>query len=93
MQIFVKNPHYSKTHIYNCLSRTTLSEFVLWVENTIGVEPEYYYARFDGNDINVSDEPSLNKTFKELGIDNEATISLHGKIYTHPPPTPIPEFE
>jgi hypothetical protein len=93
MQIFVKNPLYSKTHIYNCFSRTTLYEFVQWVENTIGVEPEYYYARFNGNHINVSDESSLNKTFKELGIDNEATISLHGKIYVHPPPTPIPEIE
>jgi len=93
MQIFVRNPVYSKTHIYKCYSRTKMSEFVEWVERIIGVEPYYYYACFNDNFINVSNEKTLNSTFSDLGIDNNATISLHGKIYSHPPPMPLPEIE
>lgn len=70
-----------------------MSEFVEWVERIIGVEPYYYYACFNDNFINVSNEKTLNSTFSDLGIDNNATISLHGKIYSHPPPMPLPEIE
>lgn len=78
MQIFVKHPGDNRTLVCDCSPETTLEEFVEWIfDRTMWPQRAYYITH---KSRPVSMEPS--KNFKELGIQQEDTLTLIGRFHT-----------
>lgn len=80
MQIFVKQPIAGKTLLYHCSEKTPLCDFLTWVEDTTAIPEQYYFIMHKGHYLPKSTDEEKNSTFLTLGITNESTLHLTGRM-------------
>jgi len=80
MQIFVRPAVAGPTLVYTCSEKTTLNEFLQWVEDKTAIPESYYFIMYGGHYLAKFSEQQKNATFKELGIEKDTTISLNGRL-------------
>ena len=80
MQIFVKPAVAGPTLVFTCSEKTTLNEFLQWVEDKTALPEDYYYIIYGGHYLAKSTDEQKYVTFGELGIKQETTITLNGRL-------------
>lgn len=80
MQIFVKHPSTNQTLIYECTANTRLEEFIEWIYDRIGWPLKTYYLVHRTKIIDTKTSGQASKTFKELGIENEDSVNVVGRL-------------
>jgi hypothetical protein len=80
MQIFVRPPISGPTLVYTCSTKTTLAEFLQWVEDKTALSETYYYITYGGHPLAKSTDQQKQATFEELGIEKDTTILLNGRL-------------
>lgn len=80
MQIFVKQPTAGKTLLYTCSEQTPLRDFLTWVEDSTAIPEHYYFIVNRGHYLPKETDEQKNATFINLGITDETTLYLNGRI-------------
>lgn len=80
MQIFVKHPSTGQSLVFSCSQTTQLADLIQWIEDRTGWPSKFYYLNLKGKLIDLKTEGQLFKTFDELGIQQEDTIHVVGKL-------------
>ncbi len=86
MQIFVKQATAGCTLVFTCTEKTTLEEFLQWVEDKTALPEAYYYITYNGRYVHKLTDEQKKCTFSELGIKKESTITLNGRLSVKPGP-------
>lgn len=86
MQIFVKQATAGSTLVFSCSEKTTLQEFLQWVDDKTAIPEEYYYITYNGHYVSKYTDEQKNSTFSILGIIKDSTIVLNGRMCVRPCP-------
>ncbi len=86
MQIFVKPALPGSTLVYSCSEKTTLEEFLQWVEDKTALPEHFYYITYKGHYVPKYTDEQKKNTFGELGITKESTVTLNGRLCVKPSP-------
>ncbi len=81
MQIFVVTFSPSKTLVFPCSEKTTLEEFLQWVEDKTGIPEQYYFILHGGRYVDKFTEDTKKNSFGRLGITNETTLRLNARFH------------
>jgi hypothetical protein len=86
MQIFVRTFSPSKTLVFPCSEKTTLEEFLQWVEDKTGIPEQYYFILHGGRYMYKYSDQQKACTFAQMGITNETTLHLNARFHVKAEP-------
>jgi hypothetical protein len=80
MQLFVKQPIAGKTLLYTCSEQTPLRDFLTWFEDMTAIPEHCYFIVNNGRFLPKETDEQKDSTLLQLGVKNETTLTLTGRI-------------